>query len=164
MKKPAIHEHEFISKVLMGNEDAIRFANELFFVSQIWDDMIDKDPAPSEENINRMMWVVLIELPLNPFYHANFAHLIPCMKSAIRDWLDANDFEKEARENPHDACGMELRTAYIIRDTIGTILSEMAYIIGGYDWMRQVSPEVRKWVHDEDYDDYVKGICRREKQ
>jgi len=107
MKKPAIHEHEFISKVLMGNEDAIRFANELFFVSQIWDDMIDKDPAPSEENINRMMWVVLIELPLNPFYHANFAHLIPCMKSAIRDWLDANDFEKEARDNPHDACVME---------------------------------------------------------
>lgn len=164
MKKPAIHEHEFISWVLMGRQDAIRFANELFFVSQVWDDLVDRDVPVDNNKINRMMWVLLTEIPMNPFFYENIAHLLPAIRASMRDWMDANDFEDDARDNPHDACGMELRTAYIIRDTIGTILSEMAYIIGGYDWMRQVSPEVRKWVHDEDYDDYVNGICRREKQ
>jgi hypothetical protein len=150
-------EHEFISRVLLGNEAAIQLANMLFRVSQVWDDLIDRDVPVPDDAINRMMWMLLIDIPINPFYHDNFAHLLPAMRGVIRDWLDANEIERDARNNPHDA-GFDLRISYILRDSVATLLCEMAYLIGGYDWMRQVSPEVRRWVHDEDYTEYCRSI------
>lgn len=152
MKKPYQAEHEFISRVLMGNQDAIGMANELFFISQIWDDLVDGDKPVDASLVNRMMWVALIDLPLNAFYQNNFCALHPIVRASIIDWMVATEIEKNA---DHEDC---LRISYILRDTLTAILCHMAYLIGGYDWMIQVSPEIRRWVHDEDFHAYTTGI------
>lgn len=148
MKKPYQTEHEFISYVLMNNQDAINMANELFFISQIWDDLVDGDKPVDAATINRMMWVALIDLPLNAFYQLNFCALHPIVRASIMDWMVATETEKTGEGN-------DLLISYILRDTLTAILCHMAYLIGGYDWMIQVSADVRRWVHDEDFKDYV---------
>jgi hypothetical protein len=145
-------EHEFISRVLMGNQWAIRMANELFFVSQVWDDLVDGDRPVPHDTINRMMWTALVDLPLNPFYQENFAALHPIIRACIIDWFAANDIEKD---HEHDR---QLTISYILRDSISNILVHMALLVGGYDWMRQVAPEIRKRVHDESLGKYIMGV------
>jgi hypothetical protein len=151
-------EYEFISNVLMGNQDAIRMANELFFVYQIWDDFIDKDKDIAAETFNRMMWTVLVDLPLNPFYIAHFSHLAPIIRSGIIDWFDSNIIEAETDEQKRENL---LKISFIIRCNAGSLLSHMALLIGGYDWMRKVSPQVREWIHDESFEEYVREITSR---
>jgi hypothetical protein len=152
MKKTKEAEHEFISRILMGNEDAIRLANELFFVSQVWDDLVDGDDLENPvdpEKINRMMWVALVDIPCNPFYIRFFESLHPIVRASIMDWMAANSIEKNHADPGN------LMISYIIRDTLTNILAHMAYLIGGYDWMVQVAPEIRMWTHDEDPCDYM---------
>jgi len=159
MKKPFEAEHEMISRVLMGNEDAIRMANELFWISQVWDDLVDKDAPVPAATINRMMWIALVDLPLNPFYQLNFGALHPIIRAAIIDWFVANDMERDLRAGRDTSFGPSV--PYVLRDSISAILCHMAYLVGGYDWMVQVSPEIRAWIHDEDVADYSLKIRKQ---
>lgn len=159
MKSHYQTEHEMISFVLMDNKDAIHMANELFFISQVWDDLVDGDKPVGADTINRMMWTAMIDLPLNPFYQRNFVSLHPIVRASIMDWLVATDFESEflkGKKRPIDPS-----VPYVLRDSLTAILCHMAYLIGGYDWMLQVSPEIRRWVHDEDVGEYIKNIIDR---
>ncbi|HNR51814.1 MAG TPA: hypothetical protein PKI80_09545 [Deltaproteobacteria bacterium] len=162
MKKPIEAEHEMISRVLMGNGDAIRMANELFFISQVWDDLVDKDKPVDAATINRMMWVALVDLPLNPFYQLNFCALHPIIRASIIDWMVATDFENKI--GLEDELPVDPSVPYVLRDSISAILCHMAYLVGGYDWMVQVSPEIRAWVHDEAMTDYVRKIVDRNRK
>lgn len=145
-------EGEFVEHVLMGQRDAIDMANELFYISQVWDDLIDRDKPVPDNAINRMMWIALVDLPLNPFYQINFLALHPIVRAAIMDWMVATEIE---RRHEHTR---ELGISYIIRDSLTNILSHMAYLIGGYDWMVQISPEIRRWIHDENIGKYVAKV------
>lgn len=142
-------EGDFISYVLMGQQDAISMANELFYISQVWDDLIDKNKPVPDNAINRMMWIALVDLPLNPFYQLNFCALHPIIRNAIMDWMTATYIERN-----YDSM-QELTISYIIRDSLTNILAHMALLIGGYDWMVQVSPEIRRWIHDEQVGKYI---------
>lgn len=158
-------ELDFITRVLMGNQDAINLANDLFFAYGVWDDLIDKDKEVTPDNINRMMWTALVDLPLNAFYHKFFAHLAPIIRGGIIDWFDSCEFEAEPDEQKREKL---LNVAFIIRCNAGSLLSHMALLVGGYDWMRQISPKIREWIHDESFEEYCKEIraqhsCRKSK-
>lgn len=163
MKKPFEAEHEMISRVLAGNEDAIRMANELFWISQVWDDLVDQDAPVPAATINRMMWIALVDLPLNPFYQLNFCALHPIIRGAIIDWMVATDIENSAGLG-EDAPVVDVSVSYVLRDSISAILCHMAYLVGGYDWMVQVSPEIRAWVHDESMSEYAAKILERNRK
>lgn len=162
MKKPHEAEYEMISRVLMGNVDAIRMANELFWISQVWDDLVDKDTPVDAATINRMMWIALVDLPLNPFYQLNFCALHPIVRASIIDWLVATDIEDRISLN--EKPGVDPCVPFVLRDSVSAILCHMAYLIGGYDWMVQVSPEIRAWVHDENVTEYVAKILERNRK
>ena len=136
------NEDAFLNKILRGDALAIAFCKELFQVSQVWDDLHDKDKEVDDETLNKTFWSLLISIPANPFYQRNFDILNPLMQSAIVDWIDSNEL---ARGNTEQKCA-----AFVLRDTLSTILIHCARLVGGWDWMREISLEVREALYDED--------------
>lgn len=155
MMLQAMKEPDFIHTVLKGDPHACALAEMLFYISQVWDDLIDQDRAVDAEKINHMMWLAMLEIPANTFYLKHQFEILPLIRSAMVDYMDANHFE--------DSLDMDkLHLSFVLRDTIGAIITHMAYLIGGYDWMRRVSPEIRAYVHNESFDSYVSKLQKKE--
>lgn len=147
---PRPDEHEFLKQVLLGNTDAVRFCECLFSVSQVIDDLIDQDKELTARDIERSYWDAMIEIPSNPFYLRHVQTLIPLMQSAFNDWLDANDLEYT------DDHGKNI--AFVLRDSVGNIVCQVAYLVGGFDHMRSVSPMIRLHIHEETLTAYKEGL------
>lgn len=135
------NEDAFLNRILRGDALAIAFCKELFKVSQVWDDLYDGDKAVDNETLNKAFWSMLISIPANPFYQKNFDILNPLMQSAIVDWMDSNEL---VSGDAQSKCA-----AYVLRDTISTLLIHCARLVGGWDWMREISMEVREALYDE---------------
>lgn len=150
----AKEEHDFLVEVLQGNMAAVAFCENLFRISQIWDDLVDGDkPVPTAAK-NEAFWRALISVNENPFYFKHAQELLPLVRSAIVDWMDANDLERQ------DDHGRDI--AFTLRDAIGAIVIHCAYIIGGFPLMRKVSVDVRRRIHDESLGEYKAKLEARE--
>lgn len=152
-------EQERIEKALLqrramreflGDEDALAFCEAFFFITQIWDDLVDQDKAIDPADVNRAFWLALVEMPANPFFARHAAQLNAFIGQAACAWFDANVLE---RGTTH-----ERTVAFVLRDAVGGLISLCAYLVGGYDRMRAVSPHVRRLVHDETLETYLRGL------
>jgi hypothetical protein len=135
---------------MQGNMDAVKFCDDLFALTQTWDDLVDGDREVSPDAVNRAFWRALVELPQNPFYVRHMHDLRPLLRGFFNDWFDANTLEKG---DVH-----ERTLSFVLRDTVGGVASQCAYLVGGYDWMRRVSPDIRRMIHDEGLEDYLRGL------
>lgn len=145
-----LNQHDFITYCLKGDAQAVQFCQNLFSITQIWDDLVDRDKPVDNDTINRMMWLAMIEIPRNPFYYQNSLALTQSMEIFMADWFDANELET--------GCKHEKSIAFVLRDSVGTIVIQCARIIGGYQWMREISADVRRFVYDESLDSYLKAL------
>ena len=145
-------EKELLELVLQENQDAIEMMGELAKVSQVWDDLIDRDKEVTDNAINAVFISLLSTLPRNPFYASHLGELQPLIEGAIIDWLTANDLEQSGDAGP---------MSWILRDNLSSIAIGAAKIIGGMPWAIEISPIVRKFVHDESIRGYQDGIVRR---
>lgn len=125
---------EMLTGWLKGNPEAIRFILAVHDVVELWDDLIDQDKEATPENINRVFYRALIEIPRNRFYQAHFDTLSPLIESAIFDWHTANDFEKRKEH---------LETAFGLRCTLQSLTVMSARIIAGVEWAQSVNNEIR---------------------
>jgi len=144
------NEPEFLNHVLLDDQAAVAFCSVLFGISQTWDDLVDRDKPVSDGDINKMMWEALITLPGNSFYQTHYGELSVLMQSAIVDWMDSNELEHGSDHNK--------LVAYVLRDSVTTILIHCARIVGGYEWMREVSVEIRDAIYDEPPAAFIKGL------
>jgi hypothetical protein len=135
--------------ILQDNIAAMNLVDSLGFVAQIWDDLVDGGD-PDIEDINKAFWIALIEIPQNPFYIRYQVEFIPLFREYINSWMDANTLEKG---NSH-----QQTIAFVLRDNYCGIVSQCAYLIGGYVWMRKVSPEIRKLIFDETLEQYTERL------
>ncbi len=142
-------EAEFIDYVLQGNRDAIDFCNLLFSVSQVWDDLIDRDKSTGPVAINRAFWTLLVSLPGNRFYQDNYNELHPLIRRSIFDWWDANQIEIDQKRDLAEV-------AYGLRSSISNILVDVTYIVGGYEWVNKMSLLIRKRIYTDNIQDYIK--------
>jgi hypothetical protein len=139
-------EPELLRHALKGNVEAVNLCLTLFSVSQTWDDLTDGDKEVAPEAINAAFWNCLVALPSNKFYQLHEKTLGPLVQAAIVDWLTANDLEKGSE---HD------RTiSFVLRDQLTGLVVQCALLIGGYEWMRTVAPDVRRYFHDETLEKY----------
>jgi len=141
---------EKISWALKENQAAVEFVLNLMFIARVWDDIIDRDKTITNDFINRMMWIALVEIPSNLFYSQYVHYLTPLIRDYINSWLDANNLEKGTEHDKH--------IAFVLRDMVGNIIIQCAYIIGGYDWMREVSPKIREIQFEEPLSKYMEGL------
>lgn len=142
-------EQELLRHCLKDNIEAITLCSKLAQVCQVWDDLIDKDKVVPPEVINEVFWMVLIDIPCNSFYRTHFAQLVTIIGAIINDWLDSNTLEKGSKN--------EKILAYVLRDRASMLITTCAEIIGGYHWMRQISPIVTAFIYDEPISEYLEG-------
>ena len=148
----------FLNRVLMGHPSAIEFCNLIGQITQTWDDLIDEDnPELSKADVNAAFWNLFVAMPRNEFYREHFDTLNPLLQAAIVDWLDSNELQQD--RSPQNKA-----VAYVLRDTWTTIVIHCARLIGGYNWMRQVSMDVRRYLYSEDMGQFIREHSREQSQ
>lgn len=125
-----------------GNDEAAAMLEIIVAALHVWDDLIDKDRKPDDEEINTTFTALLTELPRNSFYRANVDAITPLLVTAIANWHTANLFERGTDRN-------EQEVAFVLRSSYVNILTYTAYICGGMAWARAITPEIRRFTHRE---------------
>lgn len=133
---------------LQGNIDAVRFCKDLITLVDLWDDLVDKDKEKTNDEINDVFRIALINIPLNPFYQKFQGHLIPLIMNCILQWEDANKMEKSVELS-------DKHQAFMLKASAIQIISYCAFIIGGMDWSREIGIKIRK-LYNENLEDFMK--------
>ncbi len=145
LKKLRVKFNEY----MLNNEDAVRFLESIYFVSHVWDDLIDRDKDVDNSLINKCFFIAFFELNKNPFYRKHQDYLVDIMNVFINQWLDSNELEK-GDENAQIQ-------AYVLRDTMLGLICHCAYLIGGFEHMRNVSHDLSKMTKKyQTFDEYKK--------
>lgn len=147
---PRPDENDFLMRVL-GQKTAIEFCRTLFRISQVLDDLVDRDKPVAPDAVFRAFWEALIDLPGNPFYRQHEPVLRPMMAAALQDWWDATRMEQDG-----DLHGRHL--AFVLRDMLTGIVIQCAGIVGGWEWMQSVSVEIRRHFHEDELIDYLNDL------
>lgn len=152
---PRQNEAAFLRNVLCNNEAAATYCEMLFRISQILDDLIDKDKPVTDAVLIRTFWEALIELPANPFYRQHELYLRPLMASALQDWRDSACLERS--DSYHYKT-----LAFVLRDQLTGMVTQCAYLVGGYEWMNKVSLSIRDHFHEDTLEAYLGGFAQPE--
>ena len=145
---PQPNERAFLQRVLQGQAAPILFCEALFRISQTLDDLIDGDKPVTGDAVYRAFWEALVDLPGNPFYRQHESALRPLMAAALQDWRDSVTLERAG-----DHHGRTL--AFVLRDQLTGVVVQCAGIVGGFEWMQQVSAEIRRHFHEDALVDYL---------
>lgn len=146
-------EAQVLAWACCGDAQAVAFIQDLAYVSQTLDDLVDGDRAVGPGEVVEAFRRALITLPANPFYRAHFAALHPLLNHFLHDWLDATALE---RGDAH-----EQSLAFVLRDSLIGIVLACAELAGGVAWRRAVSVPVRRFFHDESLEEYSHVLRRQ---
>lgn len=136
-------------RIAKGDVAAASYLEMFNYVVHVWDDLIDKDNPRSDEEINRAFFILMVEIPRNAFFLKYSNILTSYTQVYINLWLDANKLETMGEAG--------LERAFAQRDVTGDLMGQVAYIVGGYQWMREVSEmEIPSTLAYERMADYVK--------
>lgn len=87
---------------LGGSPEGAQWLALLWDAIQGLDDWRDGDPV-SPEDCERVIHVVLHDLPAHPFFRAHSTYLLPALSALVLKWRGANAIEaaRDARHYPH---------------------------------------------------------------
>lgn len=124
------------TKWFKGNTSAGRFCADVLEVAHVWDDLVDRDvPEVSTAVIDHAFRKLMLEIPANEFYRANFGFLHPVMILIWAQWDASNQME----EKPS---GDDLAKTYMLRASLYQLFHACAVLCGGLDWASQIGPEI----------------------
>ena len=150
-------EKQLVSQWLLNNDAAIELIRMWFEVSQVWDDLIDKDQPVEipDYSINRMMRLALVEIPKNRFFQYHCNQLLPIVEHCVLTWMEANQIEHSPYSNERD-----YHVSYVIRSVTTELLVFVAGLVGGPAHRHQVAIEIRRTIYrdNEDFSEYVREI------
>ncbi|TVU87428.1 hypothetical protein [Vreelandella titanicae] len=136
---------------MKGDKLAVEYIEIICDIAHKWDDLIDKDKALNDEEINKLFFDVLIKLPRNTFYRKNFEHLNSVLMNAISNWQIATQMEREGGD-------YEKSIAFILRSSYVDLITQAALLCGGNQWASKVGSEARAITHSETYEGYLKNL------
>lgn len=143
---------EVFTQAFQGNAAAVALLENVCELTNIWDDLIDKDNGEvSPESINRAFWIALVDMPENPFYARHYQRLAPILRVGIHNWLAANKFERSGDVKLIDI-------AHVARYSVGDIVVEMLLIIGGCSWAECWTPIVKPLIAPETRTQYMESL------
>lgn len=138
---------------LKGDAEAVQFAVRIFRAAHIWDDLVDKDKPVTDEELYAVFWDLLINLPADRFYQKNFGLLSGTLINAMMNWRIANTLEREGGQK-------DKSIAFVLRGAYVDILTASALIVGGVDWVKEIGPAIRRWAHEETFDQYLNNFAK----
>jgi hypothetical protein len=131
--------------------NAVQFIVQFSDACELFDDLIDKDKPIPDDHVVRVLFVLLTEMPMNPFFDAHKIRLIPVIVTGINAWLDANTLEKGSSN--------DRVFSYVLRDWYAELIAYVVYLCRGRDYMRSVSMEVRNFfTHHETLEQYREAL------
>ena len=125
--------------------DARNLWDGLFKTAHFWDDLIDKDNK--NEDVHEVLWFLLAELPLNPFYVKHFSMLQPAITHACMTFIASAKLE-ESKER--------LDISHVLRYELGAVLLHIALIIHGKQFVMDYGAKIYKLIIDDNLEDYLK--------
>jgi hypothetical protein len=117
----------------LGDPDAVEFLELVFDITDVWDDMVDRDRDVTDAHINNTFTKCLVHLPGNLFYRKHYPVLAPQLMLVINAWQDANELEKGDESDRVYACGLR----FLLVQLVATCVS----LIKGPDAARKISVE-----------------------
>ena len=126
-----------------GNREAHLYLNIICRSARFIDDLFDDLEKWEERDTYDLAHLLLVELPDNPFFAANRHSLLPLHLVALNAWKDANSWET--------AGGVKRTYALVIRDTLTELGLMVAHLVGGRDYLEEVSLKVRELFIKEEF-------------
>lgn len=132
---------ELVKFVCKGDAAAMRFC-EAFVAWCHWiDDLIDKDKLWLPAAVTRVNLDMLLAFSDNIFFQRHKTSLMPLIVQSFRAFADSCEWEK--REDVRDR-----RSADILKSNYHEVIWHVAFILGGWEHMQQVTARCRKWDYD----------------
>lgn len=138
---------ESLFRWLQDDANAVACVVCLSTISEFWDDLIDKDHHSSEQEIHRGLVAAMIGLQDNPFWNKWHHKLMPIVIIATNAWMDSNELEPSKSDS-------ERMLAYYLRNYAYEVTTMAAYCVGGWNWLRSVSMEMRRFFQHDSYFDW----------
>jgi hypothetical protein len=132
-----------------GDRHAHKLYADLCFVAHVWDDLIDKDKAVSEEQINSAFEAALVGIPRNPIYQSNAAMLQPLMACGCLGFRIATKMERS--KDPH-----QIEIAHGLRYSIAQVGACLVMLTNTADKAAEILPEFWKHMMPERFGEYAK--------
>jgi len=134
----------------LGNQHAVDFLNCLFDAVELWDDLIDKDVVVEDSHVNRVFMSLMFSLPSNPWFMANYTYYQPLIMASINGFHDANEMAKSDKKHLRNL-------AFHVRNLGIEIHIATAFLLGGFEHMRKVSPEIREFYAFETFEEWERS-------
>lgn len=134
-------------KIWVEDRSAIAFIIQFSDFCEVLDDLWDGDKEVTKDDLTRILFVAMTEMPINSFFDQYKANLIPVIVTGINAWLDANELE---RGGDNDKV-----FSYVLRDWYAELIAFVVYLTRGRAYMRSVSMDVRTFfTHHETLEEY----------
>ena len=144
---------DLLAELFNGNVEAISFCLKLNSLSQVIDDLLDRDHEVNDLAIFGAFHTALFELHENVFYINNINKLAPVMKSAYIAWFDSYRLENE------NTCQEDRQFSYVLRDQLVDVIIACTQIIRGLPYTMDKTLTIRRfWTHQESYEQYLKEL------
>lgn len=129
---------EIIPACCNGDQAAEAYLKRVFYVVRVMDDYYDGDVKIEKEDMARIIFILIGELPHNSFYKEHADTLTALHIVGFNAWQDANKWEKEDDE-------LKKMYAHVIRDFICELFAMVAFLTGGQKSMKETSLKVREF-------------------
>jgi len=144
-------EYDKILEWCLGNKDATDFLVQIFEISQIADDFVDRDVPLEQINSAKMLQMLhlcMVDIPTNPFYLQYQRWLVPLMSTSLIIW--------EATETWGKSKNIDTKMfAYVFREITEQIIIMVANLIGGIEHSRKVARDVHDFYHIKDKESFI---------
>lgn len=118
-----------------GNAAAARMCADFVTVAHVWDDLVDADKPVPASTADMAFRKMMLEIPANEFYRANFAFLQPVIVMIWAQWSAANGMETHPFKGDREK-------AFMLRASLYQLFHACAVLCGGFDWAAEIGPEV----------------------
>ena len=137
-----------LEALFLGNHHAIAMMAIISRWTHLYDDLIDADAPWSASTVHQVMWEVMVDLNLNPFFVQHRAALVPIIATGILNWRGANDMEKTGSEE-------ELHISHATRYSINDVALMVMVLVGGPAHAAQYARAARLAFQRDTFQHYV---------
>lgn len=141
------NESDFVLKCVKGNAAAHSMIMQVFKVSQVLDDLVDKDKPVSDHEIFKAFHACLVAIPMNEFYQRYMHYLAPLFSQYLMDWYDATQIERMNSDHLKNV-------AFGLRSNVGSLIEQCAFLVGGIDYQLSVSVAIKEHIWMETLEEY----------
>ncbi len=128
----------------------IAFIHAMGAFVELWDDLIDKDKEIPDEEINGTFIRVLLDIACNRWFIENAEYLSPLVVQMISAYFDSEELKD-------DKDIAKRQVAFHLRNYMLEFYHACAFLVGGYNHLRSVGPEIRRFFAFETFEDWEHG-------